>query len=334
MVSLLWLSSSDLSYQPWFQCITWPFLFDFATRILGINTSTLLTFGHGRCVPNAVCWANTRGQSCQAVVLRPSGVKIFLFSPWMLCIKQKFNIHYALVSFQIIWHRYLKWVFVNIANVIWVLSHFLPLFCVMDMRNMTCIPCFQSSQESISNSGSTLALGKERLCVVESICHVWIFDEGTGIKSQECAGIHVLREYLVSSIIAPYDYISALAHQALTGHGVAAPSTIEQPTLLKPAASLWRNSLSNLSAYLALTARKHILRAERKCVVKWPKTALGPLCIVFSLNIKSLNESKIECFFIEEGRTPLCHSTSWGAENVMNEKLCLPALLFVCELRG
>ncbi len=112
-----------------------------------------------------------------------------------------------------------------------------------------------------------LASGIERFGVVQSICYAWMFDEGTGIKSQECTGIQILCEYIISSIIPPYDCTSGLARQTLTGLVFAAPSTSEQPTLLKPTASLWRSPLSNLSAFPAVSARKHILKEERKCVV-------------------------------------------------------------------
>lgn len=62
-----------------------------------------------------------------------------------------------------------------------------------------------------------LALGgKERLGVAQSICSAWMFDDGTGIKSQECAGIQILREYIISSIMPPYDCTSGLAHQTVT----------------------------------------------------------------------------------------------------------------------
>lgn len=62
-----------------------------------------------------------------------------------------------------------------------------------------------------------LASGNERFGVVQSICYAWMFDEGTGIKSQECAGIQILCEYIISSIIPPYDCTSGLARQTLTG---------------------------------------------------------------------------------------------------------------------
>lgn len=88
-----------------------------------------------------------------------------------------------------------------------------------------------------------LASGIESFGVVQSICYAWMFDEGTGIKSQECAGIQILCEYIISSIIPSYDRASGLARQAVTGVVFAAPSTSEQPTLLKPTASLWRKPL-------------------------------------------------------------------------------------------
>lgn len=62
-----------------------------------------------------------------------------------------------------------------------------------------------------------LASGKEGLGGVQSICCGSMFDERTGIKSQECAGIQILCEYIISSIIPPYDCTSALAHQTVTG---------------------------------------------------------------------------------------------------------------------
>lgn len=62
-----------------------------------------------------------------------------------------------------------------------------------------------------------LASGNERFGVVQSICCSWMFDEGTGIKSQECAGIQILCEYIISSIIPPYDCTAGLARQTVTG---------------------------------------------------------------------------------------------------------------------
>ncbi|KAK1892440.1 Tetratricopeptide repeat protein 28 [Dissostichus eleginoides] len=71
----------------------------------------------------------------------------------------------------------------------------------------------------------------------KSICYAWMFDEGTGIKSQECAGIQILCEYIISSIIPGYDRTSGLAPSNRDRRGFAAPSTSEQPTLLKPTAA-------------------------------------------------------------------------------------------------
>lgn len=56
-----------------------------------------------------------------------------------------------------------------------------------------------------------LSYGKEKLDVVLSICYTWMFDETTVIKPQECAGIQILCEYIISSIIhlpvtAPLDW--------------------------------------------------------------------------------------------------------------------------------
>lgn len=44
-------------------------------------------------------------------------------------------------------------------------------------------------KESISGARLALASSVEKLGVVRSICRASMFDEGTGIKSQECAGI-------------------------------------------------------------------------------------------------------------------------------------------------
>lgn len=126
------------------------------------------------------------------------------------------------------------------------------------------------------------ASGKERFGVLQSICCAWMFDEGTGIKSQECAGIQILCEYIISSIIPPYDCTPGLARQSSDRRGFAAPSTSEQPTLLKPTASLWRtpppSPLSNLSAFPAVSARKHILKEEKKICGLMTQDSFRPLC--------------------------------------------------------
>lgn len=75
----------------------------------------------------------------------------------------------------------------------------------------------------------------KRFDVVQSICYTWMFDEATMIKPQcECAGIQILCEYIISSIIPPCDCTSGLALHALTGMVLLPQAPSSSPPFWSP----------------------------------------------------------------------------------------------------
>lgn len=104
----------------------------------------------------------------------------------------------------------------NVLQWTWMNSNILPASAVLRL---------------ISNGLDAYGLW---LGAVQPICYAWLFDEGTGTKSQECAGIQILCEHIMPSITPPHGCTSGLACRTVTGVGFAAPSASVQPALLKP----------------------------------------------------------------------------------------------------
>lgn len=94
--------------------------------------------------------------------------------------------------------------------------------------------------------------GNSAFGVVQSICYAWMFDEGTGIKSQECAGIQMcvwVHNIINHTSLWPHYWIGPSNSDR---RGFAAPCTSEQPTLLKATASLWTKRTPCLICQLCL----------------------------------------------------------------------------------